>query len=258
MSSHRFFLDQEAEVGQTIYFSPADAKQIRSVLRMKIGDIVYGVTPSGKVIAVELMQITPLTGLVRRTMDVNTEARARVVIAPALIKGDRFEWLVQKATELGVAAIRPWQAERCVVRLDGKEEKRLERWCRIAEEAAEQSGRTRVPDIFLPRPTDQLLSELLTDYADVWILLPWEEEKQQSLLAAVSAKRKFIEQREVTIVLFVGPEGGIAQSELSRFPQEKSTVVSLGPRILRSETAGITALSLIMGALGELGRYDLP
>ena len=173
--------------------------------------------------------------------DPEREAATQITLSQAVLKSDNFELVLQKATELGVAAIKPFTCERSVARPASAS--RRERWRRIIREAAEQSGRTIVPELL---EEADLPGALAT--ANQTIMF-WEEERSGSLRVAL---------RGITgesLNLVVGPEGGFSASEADSARAAGVAVVGIGPRILRAETAGITAVAL---ALYELGEMDGP
>jgi len=178
------------------------------------------------------------------------EPQARLILYQSLIKGDRFDWVLEKGTELGVARFVPLICQRGVVLRQPPERRgREQRWRRIITEAAEQCGRSVLPEISPVTELDQAL-----DSASGLRLLPWEEERALGL-------RKVLRQARAaektagppTVSLFVGPEGGFTRQEVERARARGVQVVSLGRRILRSETAGIAAAAAILYELGELG-----
>ena len=255
--STRFFLADEAEPGQTVVFPPQDAHKILHVLRLRRGDTVWGISPSGAELEIHLQEVqpsSPVTGEVRRVQRRLAEPELQVVLAPALLKGERFDWVIQKATELGAAAIMPWQSERSIVQITAsKVSGRLGRWQRIAEAAAEQSRRTRIPHIFPPLDTTQLIGELEKKFDERSLWLPWEEEKQHGFLTQFRERWTEIKVRRATVVIFIGPEGGVTAAEAERIRSAGGTTVHLGTRVLRAETASVVALSLVFGVAGELG-----
>ena len=164
-----------------------------------------------------------------------------VTLCPALLKGERFDWLLQKATELGVAAIQPITTAHTIRKIGPDDAHALERWRRIVTEAAEQSGRSRVPTIHGP----VRLAEL-ADAVAMPIFAAHETVVTQSLTDVLPA-------RADRVALAIGPEGGFADDEVQRLVAGAAAIaVSLGPRILRAETAAITAVTLAMAATNNL------
>ena len=176
------------------------------------------------------------------------EAAVHVTLAQGLPKLDKMEWIIQKATELGVWDILPVEMERSVVRLDEKEPQKRERWNRIALEAAKQSGRAHIPEILPARKMAQAVSYLKASGYDA-VFVAWEEEGETSLSHALE---KTAEIKPRRIALIIGPEGGIGAAEIARLKEAGAECVTLGKRILRTETAGLCALVVTMSAFGEM------
>jgi 16S rRNA (uracil1498-N3)-methyltransferase len=171
--------------------------------------------------------------------------RADVVLAQALAKGERMELVVQKATELGASRIVPLGTERAVVKLEGERgASRAARWRKVAQEAARQSGRADVPRIDEPASWDELFGLLREEPERRGILLH-PEARDLRLSAAVRGAPQ--------LLLVVGPEGGFSTAECERAQREGLLAASLGPLVLRTETAGLAALCVALQVHGELG-----
>ena len=165
------------------------------------------------------------------------ESAGRVILAAGLLKNDKFEWVVQKAAELGVSAIVPVQMKHCVVKLnDTRRKDRRLRWQRIAQEAAKQCGRNDIPDV-----TDVLsFTEVLDTYGTMPVIIPFEKETRPLRECCATV-------RTGDVVICIGPEGGFSDGEIAAASmREQCQTVSLGPRILRAETAAIASLAIIM------------
>jgi 16S rRNA (uracil1498-N3)-methyltransferase len=162
----------------------------------------------------------------------------QVALYAALIKFECFEWMLEKATELGVAQVTPVETERSEKGLAQAAGKRLPRWKRIAREASEQSRRVRLPEIASPMPlTDALRCDAIYRYA-------LDETETQPILSAIPAKRL----AEDRVALLAGPEGGWTDRERARIAAAHWTAVSLGPNVLRAETAATAALAILNAA----------
>jgi len=174
-------------------------------------------------------------------------ARVPVTLAQGLAKADKLEWVIQKATELGAARIAPLALDRSVVRIDpAKVPERRRRWEKIAEEAARQSGRADVPEVEAPAGLEAFLDAAAARGERVALL--WEGARDEERLGAwVEANR------DLPLALVVGPEGGFTDAEVESARARGAAIVSLGPRILRTETAGIVAVALALHRLGALG-----
>ena len=168
----------------------------------------------------------------------------------AMLKAEKFEMVLQKGTELGVSVFVPYYCDRSV-RKPGTEksgEARLKRWRKIITEAAEQSGRSRLPVLSEPVSFSDACNRV-----EGFALIPWEEEVQTGLKQAL-AQRADSQQQLDTVSVFIGPEGGFTPDEVSLAREQGILPVTLGKRILRAETAGIAAVTAIMYEFGELGN----
>ena len=179
-------------------------------------------------------------------IEAQTELPIEVTIAQGLPKGDKFEWVIQKATECGASEFIPLEMERSVVKLDARKAgKKIERWNKIAKEAAEQSHRQMVPNV----TSVQTLKQLLANASQYDIcLFAYEETAKQGELAQLKQTLSTIENYKKLLVI-VGPEGGISEKEETILLESGFKPCALGPRILRTETAPIYILSAISYAL---------
>jgi len=179
--------------------------------------------------------------------EVPGEPALKVILVQGLPKGDKFDLIIEKSTELGVSVILPVRSRRTVVNLEAaKVEKRLARWQRIAQEAAKQYGRAVVPRVEPLRDFAQVVMELSPHGL---ALIPWEEEKNRSLKEVIAQSKGLTG----PVTVFIGPEGGFEEEEVMLARQRGANPVSLGPRILRTETAGVAVLAILMYQLGDLG-----
>ena len=156
-----------------------------------------------------------------------------------------MELIVQKAVELGAAAIVPVQMSRCVMKLDGKDAvRKQERWQKIAREACKQSGRCLTPEVELPITMKTMLARMAQHQL---VLIPWEDAHTVSL---TRIRQEHPGASELAVV--IGPEGGMSQEEVSAMEEKGGMSVTLGPRILRTETAGLAALSALFCLWGDM------
>lgn len=248
---HRFFVAPEALATGDVLLADALARRIARVLRLKAGDSVLLFDGSGLEYEVSLEKVgdREVRGRIVDRRPGRPEPRLRLVLYQSLIKGERFDWVLEKGTELGVGAFVPLLCERNVVRPAGARAGRIERWRRVVVEAAEQCGRSVVPEVAPVADLETALSG-----ATGLRILPWEGERSLSLRALLreeSARAEVARERSVSV--FVGPEGGFTEEEVSTAQRAGVRTVSLGPRILRSETAGIAAAAAVLYELGELG-----
>ena len=240
----RFFVTPSAIGGESATLDGAVAHQVRSVLRMRVGERVVLLDNSGQEFVVELGETAgrEIDGHVVESRPSPAEPRVRLTLYPGLLKGDKFEWLLQKGTELGVAAFQPVLCERSV--RTGAGEQKSERWQRIVREAAEQSERGIVPSLGGTIPFSAALDKLSPD---ALTLIPYEEEHALSLRAALSAHPAASH-----VNLLIGPEGGFTTEEVAAAQAHGAIAVTLGPRILRAETASLAAAAVVMVALGQM------
>ena len=176
----------------------------------------------------------------------STEASIRITLYQGIPKGDKMDYIVQKCTEAGVHKIVPVSMPRCVSRWDGKDQdKKVQRCLRIAHEAAKQSFRAHCPEIGSPLSMKQLMEQLKThDLA----LVPWEDQEGNGLKALCEKEGKFPED----IAVVIGPEGGMSEDEVKQMQEAGARCVTLGPRIFRTETAGLAAIIAIMALSGNM------
>ena len=242
---HRFFVPQP--FAEEMEITGADAHHICNVLRMHSGQYIQIVSSDRITALMEIKTVTADAAFVRfvkRIEQVN-EPSVRIILAQGLAKGEKMDLIVQKAVEVGVDTIVPLAMENSVVKLDGdKAGKKVERWQKIAAEAAKQSKRDIIPKVERVMRIDEVLQEFDCKVK----FIAYEGEKQQGLKTALRDIRDFAE-----ILLIVGPEGGIAPKELKAADNAGAVIVSLGNRILRTETAGLVATAAILYETGDLG-----
>ncbi|MBO5245070.1 MAG: 16S rRNA (uracil(1498)-N(3))-methyltransferase [Selenomonadales bacterium] len=241
----RFFLD--GDIADTMELTGTDAHHIARVLRMAVGDKVIVADQNEHTAKAEISSITDevvtLTFLEELADD--SEPTVKVRLAQCLPKGDKMEFIVQKAVELGAVSIQPISSENCVVKYTAdKQVKRVERWQKIAHEAAKQCKRAAVPTV---EAITTLKAFLANVDADETVLFCYEAEDGRTLRQALAADRA----EKYTIL--IGPEGGFTPEEARVCQEAGAYPVSLGSRILRTETASLAALTMVLYAHGELG-----
>lgn len=244
---HRFKI---SELGRHVFWLQGPERDhLVRVLRLSIGDEIIGFDNSGaeyKAIVQKIEDQSVTCGIVEQEYP-EVEARTQVYLVAGLSKGEKMEWVIQKGTELGMAGLIPLRTKRAVMKLEGSKAKdRVERWQKICGEAAKQSHRVREPKVF-PVVDWKELKELLPSTTQ-WII-PYENEKTKTLRSVL---QDFNPQEPIAIL--IGPEGGFEDSEVLWVQEHlQAQSVSLGPRILRAETAAIAALTLVLGHYGDLG-----
>lgn len=246
---HRFMVDPEQVGEESIRLTGEDLKHLNQVLRLGPGDVIGVFDGSGMEYEARLTHVDKHEAVAEilssRLSD--TEPRIKVTLFQGLPKGEKMDWIIQKAVELGVYQIIPVITQRSVVQLDQKErQKKAERWNRIAKEAAKQCGRACVPQVFAPINLDEMLK--LRDTFNAAVLL-YENEQKKCLKELMIC---YTINKIGDIALFVGPEGGFSSLEVDKCCQSGFDIAGLGRRILRTETAAISGLSIIMYEMGEM------
>ena len=220
------------------------AHQARDVLHLAIGEQLLLLDNTGD----EVLAIVTQSN--RAGVDVQLlERRAgkeeppvRIILCQGLLKSARFEWVLERGTELGVAVFAPILCRRCMASLEDAGPAKIQRWQRIIQEAAEQSGRSHLPRLLPIRPLMHALNDIPPGAIAI---MPWEEEQQRSLREALTAV-KDTARSPITVVLFIGPEGGLMAEEVTLAQRHGVQVVTLGPRILRAETAALATVANVM------------
>lgn len=243
----RFAVEPTAIRGDEVTFGPETARQLARVLRLRPGEVL-AVVVEGREVAVRLEHLEPgqARGRVLGPVERFSEPGLTVAVVQALLKGDRTDLVVQKATELGASHIFPVVTARTVVRPEAGTG-RLRRWEKIAREAAEQSLRTRVPALHPPQDLAAALKQARDLLPQAGLIVLWEEEERVGLWDLLPCVGP-------DIILVMGPEGGLTRQEVDGILALGGRSASLGTRILRSETATLAALTLVLAARGELGR----
>lgn len=239
---HRFFIQHSQIQDGRLYVEGADVNHIKNVLRMKPGDQVMAIDGEGMqyLCALEAFERGLAWFRIVDTWKENRELSSKLCLFQGLPKSDKMELIIQKATELGVYELVPMVTGRTVVRLDEKKaEKKNARWNAIAEAAAKQSGRSRIPRV----QEVMTFSEALAYAEDLDVLLiPYEKAE------GMEATRQAIEgiRPGQSVGIFIGPEGGFEEGEVAQAMEKGAAPVTLGRRILRTETAGFVVLSMLL------------
>jgi 16S rRNA (uracil1498-N3)-methyltransferase len=241
----RFLLRQEDINGTSARIVGKELDHLRRVLRLAPGDRVTGFDQAGWEHEAVIRSLTAESAELEilRSYPGEKESPVAITLAVGLMKGDKMDFVVEKGTELGVASIAPFASAHAVPKLDTmKAKKRQERWQKIALSAAKQCGRARMPKLLSLCDFRELVEQSGSD--DVKLLF-WEKARDQSLNQIIAEPR--------SIVIATGPEGGFSEAEADFATKHGFKVVGLGPRILRAETAALTALSLVQFRWGDLG-----
>ena len=235
----RFFIAPPQVQGSLITVSGDDMRHIRTVLRKKPGDALILADGQGMEYRVKIVQINRSEITTEIVSEVRKELRYPLVtLGQGLPKSEKMDWIVQKATELGVARIVPLVTERTIVKIRD-EEKRVSRWQKIAREAAMQSNRVDIPEVDHIRTFHDFIMTL--DPGPMTLLLfPWEEGTEP--IKNVLRQKPDVK----NIIVLIGPEGGFSSVEAELAKENGFHLVSLGAGILRTETAAVAALSMIV------------
>ncbi len=244
MTRRRWIADEWKE--GTAFLRNEQANHLTRVLRAQVGmefDVVAGETVWRAAISAIGEDFVTFDLLA----ELEADAALPVTLLLSIFKFDRMEWALEKATELGVGTIIPVVARRTEKHLTQAAGKRIERWRRIALEAAKQSRRSKIPEVLDPLPLKAALASLANAAETTVKLLLAENEKQTTLASALEEHGSALATGICSVA--VGPEGGWTEEELSLFRTEGWIAVSLGPRILRAETAAIAALAIVGSVL---------
>ncbi len=242
---HRFYADDRGIRDGIAYLSPEDQQHALRVMRLRPGDACELLCGGARYAAV-LADVSGGEAVLRVTGPLpSTEAKLRLTLFQGLPKGDKMDWIVQKAVELGAAAVTPVQMSRSVARIDPKDaQRRRDRWQKIAREAGKQSGRCVETEVSLPCSWKEFLARLP---GCGLVLVPWEEAHGHSL---ARVRQTYPDLTQAAVV--IGPEGGISREEMEEMKDRGAVPVTLGPRILRTETAGLAALAALFCLYGEM------
>lgn len=228
----------------TVVLAGENARHINRVMRMKAGDPIICCGPEGDCAVCTISEISEdnVTAAVDRFLNESAELPVNVTIAQGLPKGDKLDLIVQKGTELGASGFLPFEGGRSIVKWDRKKrEKKAERLRKIAKEAAEQSHRSRIPSVNEPIQFDELLSR--GSQYDIKIVAYEEEAKAGETGNFAKALRDI--ETAGSILIVIGPEGGLTDNEARLLKENGFLSCGLGPRILRTETAALYALAAI-------------
>ncbi len=243
------------------------ARQLRDVLHLQVGEQVALLDNSGDEILATIASVSKSAvdvRLIERRAG-KSESPVRIILCQGLLKSARFEWVLEKGTELGVSVFSPILCRRSMAGLEDAGTSKMQRWQRIIMEAAEQSGRARQPALLPIRPLKDVLNDMPPG---ALALMPWEEERALMLrdalrnpvhskggggedegrgpLRSPSGQHLPGLHNPITVIIFIGPEGGLTAEEVDQAQQHGAQVVSLGSRILRAETAALATVASVM------------
>lgn len=241
-----FYLEGPAQVGAVVSLPKDEAKHALKVLRMTVGEVLCALDGQGGRFAAVLENVHGDAAEVRITEQLpSNEPDVKVTLYQGLPKADKLDFIVQKLTELGANCVVPVKMEHCVVKSDAKDgKKRQERLQRIACEAVKQCRRAREPEVTEPMTWKQCFARM--EKHDL-VLVPWENAEGYNM------KKAFAEHPEAkNIGIVVGPEGGMSAAEVQALTEQGAKIVTLGPRILRTETAAVASVTMAMTLWGDL------
>ena len=245
----KFFIKADQVNNNKVYIIGEDVNHIKNVLRMKIGDTFNVCNETNRenyVVEISKLNNEKIECEITEKLENVAESNVKVHIYQGLPKADKMELIIQKSVELGVDKITPIEMKRCVVKLDGKDKvKKVERWQKISEVAAKQCGRDIIPQISNVTTVKEICSTI-DDYD--MIIVAYEKEKQNVL----KNELKEIKQKGFKKIGFVvGPEGGLEEKDVEMLKTSGAKIVTLGKRILRTETVALNVLSNIMYELEQ-------
>ena len=248
---YKFFVPKDQIKENEIYITGTDVNHISNVLRLKLNDKILISSKetdneTEKAYVSEIIKFSK-DSVVCRIIDIeakSVESNVNIDLYQGLPKADKMEYIIQKATELGVKRIIPVDMKRCVVKIDKKSEaKKIDRWQKIAEVAAKQSKRDIIPKIENIIKIEEICKN--TTKYDI-ILLAYENENKTTLKDELQELKQNIDSKKLNIGIIIGPEGGLSEIEVNKLIDANAKCVSLGKRILRTETAPIVMISDII------------
>lgn len=236
---HRFFAERlDADTAALL---PEEETHALRVLRLNAGDECQALM-EGNVYTAVIRETSPRVALTLKEKLPSPEPSISITLYQGIPKGDKMDYIVQKCTEAGVCRIVPVDFSRCVARWEGKDAaKKQARYQRITAEAAKQSGRSAMPEIALPLSFKAMCGDIIQHEL---ILVPWEEEHGNGI------RTNWQGEKDVAVV--IGPEGGISPEEIDQLKAAGAKPVTLGPRIFRTETAGLAAIISLLTISGDM------
>ncbi|UVI32116.1 RsmE family RNA methyltransferase [Paenibacillus spongiae] len=254
----RYFVAPDQFGEHSVMLTGDDAHHAARVMRMEPGDemIVSDGVARAALVSVSSIAQGEVQAQIKEWLPMSGEPAWSVTVAQSLPKGDKMELVIQKGTEIGAASFMPFQSERMIVQYDGKKEaKRLERWGKIAKEAAEQAHRSRIPGVEPVRTWREMIASIASYDAALFCYEKEGGAAGTGLRSAVGEIRNRLgeEEGQMKILLVVGPEGGFTEREAAEAEAAGAVIVGLGKRILRTETAAMVGLACLMYESGEMG-----
>lgn len=248
---YKFFVQKHNISNNIAIIEGEDVKHIYKVLRLDIGEKISINNCEGEEYLGEITDITKVKVEVKLIdkLTLNNESPINIYLFQGLPKSSKMDLIVQKNTELGIKEITPIVTERVIVKSELNEFKKVDRWNRIALEACKQSKRSLIPKINTPIEFKELIASLKN--MDL-IIVPYENQNNFGLKSINFENKKAIK----NIAVIIGPEGGFEESEIDTLKGLGAHIITLGPRILRTETAGFVCLAQLMYELGDMGGNE--
>lgn len=248
---HKFFVMPKNIIGNKATIEGDDVKHIYKVLRLEEGDEVVINNSEGKEFLGRIADVNKsfVTVDIVEAMEINNESDLKVDLYQGLPKSAKMDYIVQKGTEMGINKFTPIITERVIVKSELGEFKKTDRWRRIALEACKQSKRTLIPEVNEPIEFEDLLNQL--KMYDI-IVVPYENQEGFGIKKMCKELQKEIK----TAAVVIGPEGGFEESEIESLKEIGAYIVTLGPRILRTETAGVVTATILQYELGDVGGMN--
>lgn len=244
----KFFVEENQFKNDIIKITEDNFNHIKNVLRCKLGDeIEICINKASYLTSIIEINKDNILCKIKEKIDVSKESKIHINIVQGIPKADKMELIIQKCTELGVKEFTPLELKRCIVKLDDKDKnKKIERWQKIAEIASKQCGRDIIPKVNSVYNVNNLF-QFLKNY-DI-ILVAYENEEENSLKKEL---KKINISTNTKIAIVIGPEGGLEENEVEKLNENGAKIISLGKRILRTETVGLAITSIIMYEFNEM------
>ncbi len=243
----KFFVNPENILDDVVIIKGSDVNHIKNVLRLNVGKKILISDRQGQEYEciIKEIDVDLITAQILNRMLSYTEPAVETVLFQSLVKGEKMEFVIQKSVEIGVTRIIPLVTQRCIVKLESEKKlnHKIERWQKIAESAAKQSKRGIVPEVCMPMSLKEALS-YTKEQLDIGCI-PYENEEAHHI-------KTFLQSIQVqSMGVFIGPEGGFTEEEVTLASAYGVKSITLGRRILRSETAGLVTLANIMYEIGD-------
>ena len=242
----RFFVEQLHDGENTVCITGKELHYLKNVLRLKKGDHIVVFDGRGREFlgSIENVSKGEACITIEKKIEVSRESPFEIILGQGIVKAEKMDLIIQKATELGVSRIIPFVTSRVVSKLTGQQvTKKNQRWQNIALEAAKQCRRSIIPKV----GELKTFGEVLKGWDKYTKIIPWEGEKENNLKAMLRPDKSS------GCIALIGPEGGFSDSEVVEAQQAGFSPVTLGPRILRTETAAISIVAIIQYELGDMG-----